>query len=54
MIGARLQRCLAILGALAFVGLFLAANAHLVKVAFMSEPDCVVPAPGKASARLFC
>ncbi|MCB1494316.1 MAG: hypothetical protein KDJ86_00900 [Bauldia sp.] len=54
MIDARLQRRLAIAGAVVFAGLFLAANAHLVKVAFMSQPDCVTPPPGKAPARLSC
>lgn len=54
MVTARLQRRLAIVGALVFVGLFLAANVHLVSVAFTSQPDCVAPSPGKAPARLSC
>lgn len=54
MIDARLQRRLAIVGALVFAGLFLAANAHLVKVAFTSQPNCVTPSPGKLPARRSC
>lgn len=38
------QRRLAILGALAFVGIFIAANAHLITVAFGSQPECTLSA----------
>lgn len=54
MIGARAQKRAAILVAVIIAGLFLAANAHLVAVAFTSMPDCVQPAPGKAPARPAC
>lgn len=37
----RTQKRLALLGALAFVGLVAAANAQLVTAAFRSQPDCV-------------
>lgn len=50
----RMQRRLAILAALVGVGVFLAANAHLVTVAVTSMPECVQPAPGKAPARPGC
>ena len=35
------QKRLAVLGALAFVGLLVAANAQLVTAAFRSQPACV-------------
>lgn len=54
MITPRAQKRLAILAALAVVGAFIAANAHLVTVAFTSMPDCVQPVPGKAPARPAC
>lgn len=38
------QRRLAILAALTFVGVFIAANAHLIVVAVTSQPDCTVSA----------
>ncbi|WP_166433973.1 hypothetical protein [Roseovarius spongiae] len=36
------QRRLAIIGALLGVGVFIAANAHLVTVAVQSQPDCTL------------
>ncbi len=38
------QRSLAIGAALAFVGIFLAANVHLITVAFQTQPDCTLAA----------
>jgi hypothetical protein len=38
------QRSLAILAALTFVGIFIAANAHLIVVAMTSQPECTVSA----------
>ena len=54
MIGDRAQKRLAILAAVIGVGLLIAANTHLVTVAFTSMPDCVQPSPGKAPARPAC
>lgn len=54
MIGPRAQKRLAILTATIVAGLVLAANIHLVTVAFVSMPDCVQPAPGKQPARPAC
>lgn len=54
MIGDRTQKRLAILTALIVAGLVLAANVHLVTVAFTSMPDCVQPSPGKPAARPAC
>jgi len=54
MIGARVQKRFAILGAVIAAGLFVAANIHLVTVAFTSMPRCVQPAPGKTPARPAC
>ncbi|MBR0671601.1 hypothetical protein [Neoroseomonas soli] len=54
MIGPRAQKRLAILTAVIVVGGFLAANIHLVTVAFTSMSDCVQPAPGKPPARPAC
>ena len=38
------QRSLAILAALTFAGIFIAANAHLIVVAVTSQPECTVSA----------
>lgn len=38
-------RLLALLAATAILAVFVAANAHLVLVAFSSQPDCVLSAP---------
>lgn len=54
MIGVRAQKRLAILAAVVAAGLFIAANVHLVAVAFTSMPDCVQPMPGKPPARPAC
>lgn len=54
MIGPRAQKRLAVLAAAAVALLVLAANAHLVTVAFTSMPDCVQPLPGKLPARPAC
>lgn len=54
MMEPRLQKRLAILGALIAAGLFAAANLHLVTVAVTSQPNCVPPLPGKAPARPSC
>lgn len=42
------QRRLAVAGALVFVGVFVAANAHLITVAFASQPDCTLAAAAAA------
>lgn len=44
----------AILSAILFVGLLLAANAHLVAVAVSSQPECLPAAEGQAPARARC
>ncbi len=54
MIAPSAQKRLAILAAVVAAGLFVAANIHLVTVAFTSMPDCVPPAPDKAPARPAC
>ncbi len=54
MIGDRAQKRFAILAAVIVAGLFLAANVHLLTVAFTSMPDCVQPSPGKPPARPAC
>ena len=48
------QKRLAILAALLLAGVFIAANVHLVTVAFTSQPACVAPAAGKAPAKPAC
>lgn len=48
------QKRLAILGALALVAVFVGANAHLIAVAFRSQPDCVAISPDRAPARHAC
>lgn len=47
------QKRLAIAAALAAIGLFLAANAHLVTVAVRSQPDCKL-AHGTMPAKRAC
>ncbi len=42
------QRRLAIAGAFVFVGIFIAANAHLITVAFQSQPECTLSAVAAA------
>ena len=54
MIGARAQKRVVILAAMIAAALFVAANVHLVTVAYTSMPDCVQPAPGRAPARPAC
>ncbi|MBC7285400.1 hypothetical protein [Hoeflea sp.] len=49
-----LQKRLAILGAVLFTGLFVAANAHLIAVAFRSQTGCVAPAPDRMPAKRAC
>lgn len=48
------QKRFAILGALALVTVFVGANAHLITVAFQSQPDCVAISPDRAPARHAC
>lgn len=48
------QKRLAILGAIALVAVFLGANAHLITVAFRSQPGCVAVSPDRAPARHAC
>lgn len=48
------QKRLAIAGACLGVALFLAANAHLVAVAFLSQPGCAAVSPDRAPARPSC
>lgn len=38
------QRKMAIAAAVVLVGVFIAANAHLIAVAFLSQPDCTLSA----------
>lgn len=49
-----LQKRLALIAALAALGLVLAANAHLVVVAFGSQPACVATDDAAAPARRAC
>lgn len=42
MIAVATQRRLAILGALIGLAVFVAANAHLITVAFRTHPDCTL------------
>ncbi|WP_157966210.1 hypothetical protein [Oceanibium sediminis] len=51
---ARGQKRLALLAAVAAVGLLLAANAHLVMAAFRSQPDCVAVEGAVAPAKRVC
>ncbi len=48
------QRALAVAAAVALVAAFVAANAHLVTVAFRSQPACTAVAAGPAPARHVC
>ncbi len=48
------QKRIAILGAILAAGLFVAANAHLIAVAFQSQSDCVAPAPDRMPAKRAC
>lgn len=49
----RLTRRLLMLTALVLVGVLLAANAHLVYVAFVSQPDCVAHLKGEGEHGTF-
>lgn len=49
-----LQKRLAILGAVLLTGLFVAANAHLIAVAFQSQSGCVAPTPDRMPAKRAC
>ncbi|MFA7434118.1 MAG: hypothetical protein WCZ72_10465 [Gemmobacter sp.] len=49
-----LQKRLALLGALAALGLVLAANAHLLAVALESRPACVATDAAAAPAKRAC
>ena len=49
-----LQKRLALLGAALGIGVLIAANANLVKVAFESQPDCTLDETGPAPARRAC
>lgn len=51
---ARVQRRLAILGALSGAALFVAANVHLIVRAFQSQPACVVTETGPLPAQRAC
>ena len=48
------QARLAIAATVLFVALLLGANAHLVAVAFDSQPACVLPEGGPAPAKSAC
>lgn len=48
------QKRRAILAALVLAALFVAANVHLVAVAFISQPACVAPAADRQPARPSC
>lgn len=54
MMAARTQKCITILGALVGIALFAAANAHLLTVAFQSQPACATIEAGPAPARRVC
>lgn len=43
-------RAAALIIAFVVIAVFLAANAHLVAVAFSSQPDCVLPSNGEGVA----
>lgn len=49
-----LGKRLAIAGAIVLAALFLAANAHLLMVAVVSQPACLPPAAGHAPAMAGC
>ncbi|WP_347265929.1 hypothetical protein [Paracoccus sp. (in: a-proteobacteria)] len=51
---ARNQKRLAILGACTVAAVFLGANAHLIAVAFNSQPDCGAISSERAPARHSC
>lgn len=51
---ARNQRRLAILGAGMAVAVFVGANAHLIAVAFQSQPECGAISSERAPARHSC
>lgn len=53
-ISARAQRRLALVAAGAGLALFLGANAHLIAVAFRSQPGCAAILPDRAPARHAC
>ena len=44
----RLHKRIAVAGAILAAAVFVAANAHLVTVAYQSQPACVTPAQGHA------
>ena len=48
------QKRLAILAALVLAGAFVAANVHLVTVAFTSQPACVAPTIDRPAAKPAC
>lgn len=48
------QKRLAIAGALAALGVFVAANAHLIGLAFKTQPACVVVAGDAMPAKRAC
>ena len=48
------QKRLAILAALVLAGVFVAANVHLVTVAFTSQPACVAPTLDRPAAKPAC
>lgn len=50
----RTQRRLAILGAAVALGVFVAANVHLVSAAFRSQPECVIVEDAAVPARRAC
>ena len=51
---ARLQKRLAIAGAVLFVGLVLAANAQLLVAAIGSQPECVASEAAATPAKRAC
>lgn len=48
------QKTIAILGAVIGAALFAGANAHLIAVAFQSQPVCAEIQPDRAPARAAC
>lgn len=48
------QKRLATVGALALVGLFIAANAQFIAAAFRSQPACVATADAAMPAKRVC
>lgn len=51
---ASVQKRLAVIGALVAFAIFVVANAHLIAVAFRSQPDCIIADGPAAPAKRAC